>query len=109
MERTELKPRQVQQPSQVRAFRTYLSARKNLTPVASESPGRTTSPVQVDHQSSSSMPRVQVRAMEAIGDAMVGGQKEEVIKPESPTMTINIARLLVSCLHAWNLDNTLDR
>ncbi len=47
--------------------------------------------------------------MEAIGDAMVGGQKEEVIKPESPAMTINIARLLVSCLHAWNLDDMLDR
>ena len=55
------------------------------------------------------IPRVQAKAMEAIGDAVAGGQKQEVIKPESPAMTVNIVRLLVSCLHAWNLDESLDR
>ena len=43
-----------------------------------------------------------------LGDA-VAGVKSEVIKPEPPDTTINTARLLVSCLHAWNLDNTLDK
>ena len=47
------------------------------------------------------IPRVQAKAMEAI-DPVAGGQKQEVIKPESTAMTVNIVRLLVSCLHAWN-------
>ena len=45
---------------------------------------------------------------QAIGHAVSAGQKQEVIQPEPPTMIINIARLLVSCLHAWNLDSDLD-
>ena len=45
---------------------------------------------------------------QAIGQAVSGGQKQEVIQPEPPTMIVNIARLLVSCLHAWNLDPDLD-
>ena len=43
-----------------------------------------------------------------IGDA-VAAVKSEVIKPEPPDTTINTARLLVSCLHAWNLDQLLDK
>lgn len=46
--------------------------------------------------------------VQAIGQAVSRGQKEEVIQPESPAMIVNIARLLVSCLHAWNLDPDLD-
>ena len=140
MEKIESKPRPVQQPSHVRAFRTYISARRNYSlAVMGDSSGENIPPTDRryicvmhilirKHSNSSAIallctfcpsfhrvdvspgiPRVQVKAMEAIGDAMAGGQRQEVIKPESPTMTINIARLLVSCLHAWNLDSSLDR
>ncbi len=45
MERTELKPRQVQQPSQVRAFRTYISARRSYSLVPTDTtPGKNPSP-----------------------------------------------------------------
>ena len=44
MERTELKPRQVQQPSQVRAFRTYISARRNYSLAPTETPGKNPPP-----------------------------------------------------------------
>ena len=57
----------------------------------------------------STTPQDQVKALEKIGDAVAGGIKQEVIQPEPPDMTINIARLVVSCLHAWHLDPLLDR
>ena len=59
--------------------------------------------------SANTTPQDQVKALEKIGDAVAGGLKQEVIQPEPPDMTINIARLVVSCLHAWHLDPPLDR
>ena len=59
--------------------------------------------------SANTTPQDQVKALEKIGDAVAGGLKQEVIQPEPPDMTINIARLVVSCLHAWHLDPLLDR
>jgi hypothetical protein len=50
-----------------------------------------------------------MKALERIGDSVGKGIQQEVIQPEPLDMTINTARLLVSCLHAWNLDEQLDK
>ncbi|XP_019855598.1 PREDICTED: WD repeat-containing protein 7-like [Amphimedon queenslandica] len=106
MEKVVSKPRPVSDVTpHARAFRRYISARKNFN-VSEISPSIQRKSGQPD--ASHASPREQAKALEKIGDA-VAGVKSEVIKPEPPDTTINTARLLVSCLHAWNLDNTLDK
>ena len=48
------------------------------------------------------------RAREFFGQG-VANKKVEQLQEEGPGTIVNIVRLLLSCLHAWNLDEALDR
>ena len=48
------------------------------------------------------------RAREVLGKG-VASQSTQALKEESPRTIIDAIRLLLSCLHAWRLDDSLDR
>ena len=43
-----------------------------------------------------------------LGQAVASQTKVEQLKEEAPGTIVDIVRLLLSCLHAWNLDERLD-
>ena len=52
--------------------------------------------------------RQQERAREVLGQVVASQTKVEQLKEEAPGTIVDIVRLLLSCLHAWNLDEALD-
>ena len=52
--------------------------------------------------------RLQEKAREVLGQAVASQTKVEQLKEEAPGTIVDIVRLLLSCLHAWNLDPSLD-
>ena len=56
----------------------------------------------------SSPGRFQEKAREVLGQAVASQTKVEQRKEEAPGTIVDIVRLLLSCLHAWNLDPSLD-
>ena len=52
--------------------------------------------------------RFQEKAREVLGQAVASQTKVEQLKEEAPGTIVDIIRLLLSCLHAWNLDPSLD-
>lgn len=57
---------------------------------------------------SSTPGRFQEKAREVLGQAVASQTKVEQLKEEAPGTIVDIVRLLLSCLHAWNLDPNLD-
>ena len=53
--------------------------------------------------------REQERAREVMGQGVANQTKTENLKEEDPRTIVDIVRLLLSCLHAWNLDEDLDK
>ena len=49
------------------------------------------------------------RAREVLGKGVANQVKSEALQDESPRTIIDAIRLLLSCLHAWRLDDGLDR
>jgi len=49
------------------------------------------------------------RAREVLGKGVANQMKSEALQDESPHTIIDAIRLLLSCLHAWRLDDGLDR
>ncbi|CAI8021219.1 WD repeat-containing protein 7 [Geodia barretti] len=115
----------VAQPKkQADAFRTWLSARRNFG--AGAGPGgvgmdparrRTSAPAVVFEggqrrrgggDQGNTRPETE-RAREVLGQAVASQNKIEQLQEEAPVTTLNIVRLLLSCLHAWSLDQDLDR
>ena len=122
MEKIEVAPKGPAQPTrQARAFRNYMAARfsSSKTPptphkqVASSSSETNTPPrssTQSSPSSVSSLRRDPVeKARELLSESMARKMKDPEMESETPTMIVNIARLLISCLHAWNLDEQLDK
>jgi len=52
--------------------------------------------------------RQQERAREVLGQVVASQTKVEQLKEEALGTIVDIVRLLLSCLHAWNLDESLD-
>ncbi len=48
------------------------------------------------------------RAREVLGKGVANQAKTEAVQDESPRTIIDAIRLLLSCLHAWRLDESLD-
>ena len=103
------------------AFRTYLFARKHYGAGATTdspsrpSPKRPNQPpsarsMSVGGQSElTTSSRDHERAREVLGRAVASQPKTEKLPEEDPITIVNMARLLLSCLHAWNLDDSLDQ
>lgn len=122
MEKVEVAPKGPIQPTrQARAFRNYMAARfsSSKTPptphkqVSGSSSETSSTPPRSPAQSSpsiSSLRRDPVeKAREILSESMARKMKDPEMESETPAMIVNIARLLISCLHAWNLDEQLDK
>ena len=92
------------------AFRTYHYARRHFG-VQNPSPRRGSQGSIVPQPPVKPEPtpysRGQERAREVLGQAVASQVKPEV--QDTPQQYINITRLVVSCLHAWGLDQDLDK
>lgn len=123
----EMKPKVKEPKKQVDAFKTYVSARRHYgsgvgrPPTSSaRAPARrgSTDPLARSYSlvgvapseiAPPSDPRAQERAREALGMVVASQTKSEQLTREAPGTIINIVRILLSCLHAWNLDESLDK
>ena len=91
------KPHQKQRQQIQKGFRQYLHARKQFTEVSV--PGKVPDKMSdVDKEI----------AKEKMGEKMAA-HKDDQLQGEWPKQIINIVRLLLSCLHAWQADNNLDK
>ena len=126
MEKIEAAPKGPAQPMrQARAFRNYMAARfSSKTPptphkqLASSSSSTKETNISTPSRSStqstpssiSSLRRDPLeKAREILSESMARKMKDPEMESETPAMIVNIARLLISCLHAWNLDEQLDK
>jgi hypothetical protein len=109
----------VQPKKQADAFRTWLAARKHFGAGAAMGGGaadpsrRASAPVvMLEAPQAKGMTggsdRETERAREVLGQAVASQNKIEQLQEEAPVTTVNIVRLLLSCLHAWSLDDELD-
>ena len=64
--------------------------------------------VQLPEGMGSTPSRQTERAREVLGKGVSNQAKTEVLRDESPRTIIDAIRLLLSCLHAWRLDDSLD-
>ena len=95
-------------------------ARRNTVPANSTSNSSSTSittaavtsrrPTIITQEGIGSTPSRQTeRAREVLGQGVASQAKTEALQDESPSTIIDTIRLLLSCLHAWRLDDALDR
>lgn len=119
MEKLEREPKK-KEPKQLDAFRMYLYARKHFgAGGAKEPPQKPTNgalsrslslggPPSASISASIRDTREQERAREALGKVVASKEKTEKLQEEAPIAIVDIVRFLLSCLHAWNLDDHLD-
>ncbi len=119
MEKLEREPKK-KEPKQIDPFRTYLYARKHFGAGGPSRPPKKASngslsrslslggPPSVSLSASVKDSREHERAREVLGKAVASKEKTERLQEEAPIAIVNIVRLLLSCLHAWNLDDHLD-
>ena len=121
MEKLEREPKK-KEPKQMDAFRTYLYARKHFGAGGGRggpkmmNQGSLSRSVSLGGQapslsrfSSTRDTREHERAREALGKVVASKTKTDKLQEEAPITIVNIVRVLLSCLHAWNLDDSLDK
>jgi len=101
-----------QEQSKANAFRSYLSAKRQYNVTAG--PMRTRALATIQQQQAShhiSVTQENERAREKLsrGIASKRSDEEDQLSTERTKQLISIVRLLLSCLHAWNLDKDLDK
>ena len=107
----EMTPKKQEPKKQSDAFRTYLYARRHFGTGAGSVPPGTTPPRRPTQSLGGNQPtssREQERVREVLGQ-VVASKTMTQLQEEAPGTIVNIVRLLLSCLHAWNLDEALDK
>lgn len=123
LEKLEDIPKRQEPKKKVDAFRTYLYARRRFghdtvtTPSGRGHPRRSSQDPLIRSRQPARQPpapltpvssREQERAREVLGQAVASSRAEQS-QVLALDHIVNIVRLLLSCLHAWNLDEELDR
>ncbi len=122
MEKLERQPKK-KEPKQIDPFRMYLYARKHFgaggakgVPQSRPTNGGALSrslsiggPPTMSLSASGQDSREQERAREALGKVVASKEKTERLQEEAPIAIVDMVRFLLSCLHAWNLNDHLDQ
>ena len=76
--------------------------------VSAPAVGRNMSPAVITSPASGPSSRQTERAREVLGQGVASQMKTDYLQDESPHNIIHMIRLMLSCLHAWRLDQELD-
>ena len=103
---------QSQEQSKVFAFRSYLSAKRQYTVTTGPMRTRPSLPTQrQQHLHGLHRGQEDEKTREKLSQGIASKRSDEYdqLSTEKTKQLISIVRLLLSCLHAWNLDKELDK
>ena len=102
-----------QEQSKAEAFRSYLSAKRHYNVTTGPAHTHSTPSMQQYqhgvHRASTHQGNEKAREKLSQGIASKRSDESDELSTERTKQLISIVRLLLSCLHAWNLDNNLDK